>query len=340
MSLITIEALSIGYRHGRRRRVTIASDLSVSLEAGTFTVLLGPNGAGKSTFIRTITGLQPPLAGTVRLDGESIHAMSPRTRARQLAVVLTHQVKPWGLTARGLVALGRHPHTKLSGVLSDHDEAVVDRALRATEADVLADRQLAELSDGERQRVMVARALAQEPRAMILDEVTAFLDLPHRVDIMLMLRRLAHSTGTALLLSTHDLHLALRTADRLWLLSPGGRFVVGSPEALVLNGAFDGMFRHDEVHFDRETGGFTLRQVHRGRATVRGEGPHAVWTRRALERIGYDVCGEASLRVDVEAFGGVPAWKLTDPDRTRRCGSIDEVVAALAPRSDDGTPGL
>jgi len=250
VSVIALESVVTGYRDGRRSRVVL-SNLDVTLDAGTFTVLVGPNGAGKSTLIRTMSALQPTLAGRVLLDGQDVHIIPARARAQRLAVVLTQQVKVWGITARELVALGRHPHTGLSGTLTTEDYRVVDRALDSTGSSELAHRQIAELSDGERQRVMVARALAQEPKAMILDEVTAFLDLPHRVDILLLLRRLARQSGCAMLLSTHDLELAIKTADRLWVIGAGGRFTAGAPAELSDAGVFDDVFPSEQLVFDR-----------------------------------------------------------------------------------------
>jgi iron complex transport system ATP-binding protein len=251
MSVIVLQQVSTGYRHGRTTR-TLLTRLDATLEAGRLTVLVGPNGAGKSTLIRTMTGLQPALAGRVLLDGEDLHTMSPRLRAQRLAVVLTQQIRMWGLTARQLVALGRHPHTGVTGTLTTRDYEVVDRALEATGSGVLAHRQIAELSDGERQRVMVARALAQEPRAMVLDEVTAFLDLPHRVDILLLVRRLARESGCALLLSTHDLELALKIADTLWVIDSGSVFSAGAPGALADAGVLDTVFASEQLVFNRQ----------------------------------------------------------------------------------------
>jgi iron complex transport system ATP-binding protein len=258
MSVITLQRVSTGYRHGRHTR-TLLSGLDATLEAGAFTVLVGPNGAGKSTLIRTMAGLQPALAGRVLLDGQDLHAMPPRVRALRLAVVLTQQVKMWGLTARQLVALGRHPHTGVMGSLGPKDDAAIDRALESTGSMDLEHRQIAELSDGERQRVMVARALAQEPKAMILDEVTAFLDLPHRVDILLLLRRLARQSGCAMLLSTHDLELALKTADTLWVIGSDSVFSAGTADALSNAGVFDHVFPSEQLVFDRERRQFSLR---------------------------------------------------------------------------------
>jgi iron complex transport system ATP-binding protein len=260
MAVVTLQHLSTGYPLGRGARVLL-DGLDVTLNAGEFTVLVGPNGAGKSTLLRTMAGLQPALAGRVLLDGDDIHHLAPRTRAQRLAVVLTQHIRVWGLTARQLVAFGRHPHTGALGRLTAADEAAIDRALEATASTELADQPVAELSDGERQRVMVARALAQEPRAMMLDEVTAFLDLPHRVDVLLLLRRLARTTGRALLLSTHDLELAIKTADRLWVVKPGGVFVAGTPAELSRAGVFDALFASDSLYFDRGRGQFAVRDA-------------------------------------------------------------------------------
>jgi iron complex transport system ATP-binding protein len=269
MSVIAVQDLSIGYGRGRHARVLL-EHLDLTLNAGEFTILVGPNGAGKSTLIRTMSALQPALAGRVLLDGDDVHALPARVRARRLAVVLTQQIRTWGVTARDLVALGRHPHTGAMGTLTAVDHQAIDGALDATDASELAHRQIAELSDGERQRVMVARALAQAPRAMILDEVTAFLDLPHRVDILLLLRKLAHRTGTATLLSTHDLELALRVADRLWVLKPNATLINGTAEALSRAGVFDDVFPNDHLLFDREARRFAVSEAALGTA---GEGP-------------------------------------------------------------------
>jgi iron complex transport system ATP-binding protein len=200
-----------------------------------------------------------------------------------------------------------------------------------TGTETFASRQIAELSDGERQRVMIARALAQEPAALVLDEVTAFLDLPRRVEIVLMLRALARETGCALLLSTHDLDLALRTADSLWLLASGGEFSAGTPETLVLNGAFDHVFHSDGLDFDQRTGQFRLHRPHAGRIGLRADGMEGVWTHRALERMGFDVVGAdppdtPSLHVAVD--GGL--WRLTRLRSVDTYPSLDALLAELS----------
>jgi iron complex transport system ATP-binding protein len=339
VSVLTLDSVTTGYRLRRGVHV-VSSRVSGTLRAGEFTVLLGPNGAGKSTLLRTLCGLHAPLEGRVLLDGEDLASLSARRRAQRLGVVLTEQVKVWGLTAQALVALGRHPHTGWSGRLDATDHEAVSRALQDAGAADLALRPLSELSDGERQRVMVARALAQEPRALVLDEVTAFLDLPRRVDIMLMLRRLVHDQDRALLLSTHDLDLAIRTADRIWLIGRDGAFDVGSPEDLVLSGSIQRVFSREGVDFDSETGAFVLSTPRHMEVRLRGEGLLRTWTRRALERIGCSVVdtARAATVIDVTGTGAHGEWVLrTGTSSTRHAplgALVEEVTRTMRLRQE------
>ncbi|MDE0393978.1 MAG: ABC transporter ATP-binding protein [Gammaproteobacteria bacterium] len=286
--MLTLERLAIGYRT-RRNETVVASDISLELREGELVCLLGPNGAGKTTLMRTVAGMQPPLGGRVLVDGDDIHSMPARARAKRLSVVLTERVEAGLLTAYALVGLGRYPHTNWSGRLSGHDHEVIQECLERVGAEDLAHRYVSDLSDGERQRVMMARALAQEPRLMVLDEITAFLDLPRRVEAMRLLRRVVRDTGRAVLLSTHDLELALRAADRVWLLPKGGRLATGAPEDLVLSGAFEAAFASEGVDFDRARGTFRVDRRFVGEVELVGEGLARYWTARTLEREGVHV---------------------------------------------------
>jgi iron complex transport system ATP-binding protein len=220
--------LTTGYRRGRRMQV-IHRHLDLRLRRGALTALLGPNGAGKSTLLRTLAGLQPALGGEIWLDGQPLAALSANQLARRLALVLTDRVDVGYMSAYALAALGRYPYTRWDGRLMPEDEAIVQEAMRLTHCESLAARPVLELSDGERQRVMLARALAQQTPVVFLDEPTAFLDLPRRVELMHLLQRLARTTGKAFLLTTHDLELALRFADELWLMAADGTFTVSAP---------------------------------------------------------------------------------------------------------------
>jgi iron complex transport system ATP-binding protein len=308
--------LSIGYKTSRRAVKIVANGMNVALRRGELVCLLGPNGAGKSTLMRTLTALQPPLAGRILLNGRETARISPRDLARELSVVLTDRIGVGMMDVYTLVSLGRQPHTDWTGRLRERDHTIVRESLRAVGAEALAARQVAELSDGERQRVMVARALAQEPAVMVLDEITAFLDLPRRVDVMRLLRDLARRQACAVLLSTHDLDLALRTADRVWLLGRDRVLRIGAPEELVLSGAFEHTFEGEGLVFDREQGAFLLASSPTSEVSLRGDGVATAWTARALERLGFRVRRDmpsdstAAAHIDIIETNGVVEWEL------------------------------
>jgi iron complex transport system ATP-binding protein len=316
MYILRTQDLNIGYRFLRHPAKIIGQNLNLYLKPGELVCVIGPNGAGKSTLLRTLAGIQSPLGGYVMIGGQLISTMSAQELARKVSVVLTAQVNVGMMTGYALVALGRHPHTAWSGRLTRHDEAVVRWAVAAVGAETLAERFINELSDGERQKIMIARALAQEPALMILDEPTAFLDLPRRVEIMHLLRRLAHTTKRAFLLSTHDLELALRHADRIWLMDSEGNLHTGAPEDLVLNGTFQRSFEREGILFDPQDGAFRIAQSSGHKVYVIGEGVRQKWTIRALERQGFTIASKIngsppSLSTPIVAVDET-AWYIQD----------------------------
>jgi iron complex transport system ATP-binding protein len=233
----------------------------------------------------------------------ALESLSAAELARRLGIVLTERVAVESLRARQVVELGRYPHSGWLGGLNGHDHEVVSWALEAVGASHLADRDFARISDGERQRVMVARALAQEPLLLMLDEPTAFLDVPSRVELMGLLRRLARETGLAVIVSTHDLELALRTADVVWVLLPGGEVITGAPEDVVLSGAIAMAFEGRQIRFYPAERSFRWLTGERGRAAVHGQGLRAEMVHALLEREGYAVAvrGEpSSLAVHID----------------------------------------
>ena len=324
-TILEAQNLSIGYRANR----VVAQGLDLALHSGELACLIGPNGVGKSTLMRTLAGMQHPLAGRVALMGVDVQGMKATERARRLSVVLTEKMQVGLLTGYELVALGRHPHTGWTGQLSQHDEEVIRWALQAVSAEAIAARRIAELSDGERQKLMIARALAQEPAAMILDEPTAFLDLPHRVEIIRLLRRLAAETGRAILLSTHDLDLALRSAQKIWLMS-GGIVEIGAPEDLVLSGAFERTFQTEGVSFDAASGSFSIRQDSAGCVVVLGDGLAAMWIKRALEREGFVTQKNGDAPLATITVLDEKNWSLNDG---KTYTSIANLLADLLPLS-------
>lgn len=294
--------LSIGYDHGKATGC-IAKDLQLALEAGEFVCLLGPNGVGKSTLIRTLAGMQAQLKGQIQISGKHYGSIPPRDRARLVSVVLTEAAPMGMMDAYTMVSLGRHPYSGWFGILNTHDRARIEWAFEAVGATGLAQRQVAELSDGERQKITIARALAQETQVMLLDEPTAFLDLPRRVELMRILRDLAHKEKLALLLSTHDLDLALRFADRLWVLNNDGLVIQGYPEVIAMSGEFAKVFESENLEWDPAIGSFRAHPMPCLYAKVEGQGVAALWTRRALERLGFGLTAQAekaALNIIVE----------------------------------------
>ena len=210
MTAITTNHLTVGYRGHR-----VVEDISLSLPCGRLVCLLGPNGAGKSTLLRTLCGFQPPIAGTVTISGSDITTMSAAEVARLVSVVLTDRPLTPSLTAWEMVGMGRAPYTGFWGRLSDNDRRLVSEAMQTVGIAPLATRRMGRLSDGERQKVMIAKALAQHTPVIVLDEPTAFLDYPSKVAVMKTLARLAHDEGKTILMSTHDLELAAQLGDEL-----------------------------------------------------------------------------------------------------------------------------
>lgn len=210
MTAITTNRLTVGYRGHR-----VVEDISLSLPCGRLVCLLGPNGVGKSTLLRTLCGFQPPIAGTVTISGSDITTMSAAEVARLVSVVLTDRPLTPSLTAAEMVGMGRAPYTGFWGMLSDEDRRLVSEAMQTVGIAPLATRRMGRLSDGERQKVMIAKALAQHTPVIVLDEPTAFLDYPSKVAVMKTLARLAHDEGKTILMSTHDLELAAQLGDEL-----------------------------------------------------------------------------------------------------------------------------
>lgn len=235
MALIT-ENLTVGY--GNR---AVLSDISVEAKSGTFTVLIGANGSGKSTLLRTLTGSQAPLAGSVLLDGADLRRMSAAERARRLAIVLTDRTGGGGLRVDELVAIGRHPYSGAFGRLSVADRAAVNEAIEAVGLAHKRSAFVATLSDGERQKAMIARAVAQQTGLIVLDEPTSFLDVAARYEIMQLLADVARA-GVAVVLSTHDIAPALAVADSLWVIAEGSLHA-GSIAEVAASGILDRVYR-------------------------------------------------------------------------------------------------
>lgn len=263
--MITTANLNVGYRTGHHTRLLLA-DVNVTLRPG-LTALLGGNGRGKSTLMRTLAGLQRPLSGTVAVDDVPLTELSASSLARRLAIVTGTSAGAGAYTVEELVGMGRYPYTGFFGRKSGTDREAIDRAMELTGIAPMRRRHVGSLSDGERQKAMIAKALAQQTPVILLDEPTAYLDVAARLDLLAILARIAHTEGRSILLSTHDIAPTLPVADALWLMLPTpGNFpghaesylVTGSPAELTADGSLDRLFPDAPVSFDPKRGDFTL----------------------------------------------------------------------------------
>ncbi len=246
-ALLHTRTLSVGFPARK-----LMAGVDITLRAGELTALIGLNGSGKSTLIRTLAGLQKPLGGEVLLNGRPVHTMNGMERARAISVVLTGRPEAGLLDVRTLVSLGRQPWTGHLGRLTSEDHARVEDAMVRSGIEAFAERSLRSLSDGEAQKVLIARALAQATPLMLLDEPTAYLDVVNRVSILHLLKKLATDLGRAMVLSTHDLGSAMRLCDRLLLVHSGSVWT-GTPQEAIATGILDSAFSTAGLRFDAAT---------------------------------------------------------------------------------------
>ncbi len=255
MQTIQLCNLTIGYGSH-----AVVSDINASLNSGRLTCLLGRNGVGKSTLLRTLAGFIPPIAGEIYIQGTPLERLSHHELAEKISVVLTERMDVRNLTATELVGLGRTPYTGFWGVLSDEDRKIVSKAMRQVGIEPLAERNVSSLSDGERQKVMMAKALAQQTPIIILDEPTAFLDFQSKVDVLRLLARLAHELDKTVFLSIHDIELALQIADAIWLLDNQRKLHAGTTTELIEDGTLRHFIESDHIHFDADERVVTLQK--------------------------------------------------------------------------------
>ncbi len=282
---IELRNLTTGYQVKGGEKV-IASGLNATLNSGEMICLLGPNGAGKSTLLRTLAGFQPALGGTVEVMGHNIKKCESKDLARMMSVVLTDNSDIKNMTAEEVVAMGRSPYTGFWGKLREKDKLVVKKSLGWVGIEDLAPRKMQTLSDGERQKVMIAKAIAQETPIILLDEPTAYLDYPSKIAMMLLLHRLAKALKKTIFMSTHDLEHALQVADQVWLLDHERGLSTGMPEDLCIDGSIEQYFAKENMTFNRESCTFSIEHETARDLIVKGK----------EDTLEYRLCCKALLR--------------------------------------------
>jgi iron complex transport system ATP-binding protein len=308
--IIELNKAAIGYKGNANSVNVVKSDISVYALKGELVAVIGGNGVGKSTLLKTIAGFQPPVAGEVLIRGAKVSTYHEKDLALILSFVSTEIIRVPNLSVFDLVSLGRYPHTNWFGKLDDEDRSITEQAIKSVGLHGFENRMVNCISDGERQKAMIARTLAQDTDVIILDEPTAFLDLSNRYEIVHILHQLAKEKGKTILFSTHDLTTAIAESDRLWLMLSES-VIQGAPEDLILNGSFSGLFHGGDLVFDQEKGDFRVRKNMKRKAVLSGEGIALGWTIKALGRNGFevvyseDVSGiDASVAIEVS----YPLW--------------------------------
>ncbi len=292
--MISAQQLSVGFR-ARRKKHVLFENLDLHLTPGELVCFMGSNGVGKSTLLKTLAGLLPPLTGKVNALNKNV------------ALVLTDKITATNMTVYDLVSFGQYPYLDWRISLSPSNIEIIEDAIRQVHLESLRNRKLSELSDGQLQLVMIAKALAQQTPVILLDEPTAHLDLNNRVEVMNLLRSLSRKLGKSILVTTHELDLALQTADLIWLATANKKIKTGIPEDLVLDGAFDEVFRFKG--FDLKTGKIEHEAHRKKEVQLLGTGYSFLWTKNALERSGYRVVEKAEIQITV--FGeSKTLWKL------------------------------
>lgn len=321
------DGLTIGYSN-RRKVFTVMQSLSLKACSGELVALIGRNGTGKSTLLRTLVGLQQPLAGHVKLDGSALDEINSSQLPRLVSFASTEPVAIHNIRVRDVVSLGRFPYTNWIGSLTSADEEAVTGALEATGITGLEGRSIDSISDGEKQRTLIARSLAQDTGLLVMDEPTAFLDLPSRYGIVSLLRRLTREKGKCVIYSTHDLDTAINEADRIWLMTGEG-VSEGAPEDLMLTGRIARAFESPLLSFSINDGTFSFVRSRQTGIALEGRGKAAKLTARALARCGYTTDIQGTLTVRVTESTGVTEWIVTDGVKEERYGSLYDLVTHL-----------
>ena len=325
MKLIHTQSLAIGYTEGHSNKV-LQENINLSLSSGEIISLMGQNGVGKTTFIKTLSGLHKGISGSVYHQDRLIDEISKSSLARKISVVLTEKPFAAHLSVIELIALGRHPYSNWLGRLSTSDKQAIDLAISQTNIDYLASKKLYQLSDGQFQKVMIARALAQETDLIILDEPTVHLDLSNKIEIMLLLKSIAGS-GKGVLIATHDLQVSLQLSDRLWLFNFNRPVLEGCPEDLILQGAIDQTLFPINNNIDLTTGTVKHLDERKGNVLLQGDPTIVHWTAQALQRNGYAVNKDTPTSTTINCLDCL--WRLESKDTSTSFDSIENLLIHL-----------
>jgi iron complex transport system ATP-binding protein len=326
--ILKIQDLYVGYgKHANPGDGFVYGPLNSEIPTPEMIGIIGRNGIGKSTLLRTLTGIQHAISGRIFIRGKEISKISRSDRARLISYVSTEAIHVQNLRVLDLVSIGRFPHTNWFGKLTRIDHDIIEDSIDQTGIRRLLEKPVYQLSDGERQKVMIARALVQDTPVIILDEPTAFLDLPARHETLRLLNNLSQQKNKLIIFSTHDLSIAMDEVDKLWLMTEEG-LMEGAPEDLLMNRGFRKLFKNSDLDFDARTLVFRFSRDLKNRVKIRADEKYSVFTRKAMERIGFKTTknDDAEYTITVIADNDIPVWHVNGPTHQRSFNSIYQLT--------------
>lgn len=325
--ILSLNALEIGYRSGRTSG-RLLPPISTRTFEGELISVIGKNGIGKSTLLKTIAGLLPPLGGSLNIAGRDIREYSRHELALTTGYVSTEAIRITNTTVFNLVSMGRYPHTNWFGGMDAESKRAVLKALGQTGMSDFSDRPVTELSDGERQRAMIAMVLAQETRLIIMDEPTAFLDIRNKYEVIHLLKELSRRENKTIIYSTHDFDTAITQSDKIWLILEN-ELIEGAPEDIMLRKSFGSLFDTKAITFNEEDGTFKVRNESKGTLALSVKGRNDYWTKKALARAGYTIISSDSIP-RIESESSMPyRWKYVDSNESIEFDSLYDLISWL-----------
>jgi iron complex transport system ATP-binding protein len=325
--ILSLDSLKIGYLSGMNKNVLLPP-LSASAYCGELIAVIGRNGIGKSTLLRTIAGLQKPLGGEICFNNKNMRDYSRMELAQIVGYLSTEIVNVNNMSVYDLVALGRFPHTNWIGTIENKDQEAILNAIKKTSMESFSEKFISELSDGERQKAMIARILAQDTGIMVMDEPTAFLDVAGKYEILHLLHSLSSINNKTIIFSTHDLQMAISQSDKIWLILDD-ILVEGAPEDLMITDSFDHLFNSSNVVFNSGDGTFSFHGETRGCIYIDGNGKYRHWTEKAISRAGFIVSKEKTSTYIQIPSDNNKYWKLSTPAQVYELDSIYELITSL-----------
>ena len=319
--MLELKNLKIGYNG-----TPLLEEINLTARSGQVVALIGLNGSGKSTLLRTIAALLPAIDGKIYLNNKNIANFSPKQLAKNIGFTNATQIPSQDLTVFDFVGLGRVPHTGFSGLLNDYDKKIIKEAIEITNINNLINRKLHTLSDGQRQKVSIARLIAQQTDILLLDEPTAFLDINAKIEIFYLFKEISRQTNKLIIFSTHDLQFAIEFADYIWLIS-GKELFSAIAEDLILNGIFSKNFSNKNIFFDNFTGNFTLKKGKKYKIKILNNSTKIryVWTLKALERLHFYEDDRTNLTVEILD----DKWLLSNKNEKKTFNNLNKILTFL-----------